>query len=273
MEYYNSWINGNPCNKPNVEPRIDKHPEPKPCDKHEKHQKPKKDDCCCCSGSYRRALLLLNDPTISAFIRFNTLGLIGKNYTVGGNIEVDVGDDRDNFFLNVDLEDRVTLQCVECNLVKISATNNFLYPSVALPGAGEAIPVDPLNYWSLCDLDVVLLQVNDDNFPDTGAITSWDTFKAFFRNLLDNNQSQYGCHKNCDDCCCSEDIVNQLNTCVFGNQGNIVNLTAGAWRGQGLEVLGRIGCILVLTNNFTIDDNNPSLFFVCLNSVGGIYNL
>lgn len=237
----------------------------------------KKDDCCCCAESFRKALLLLKDPKIVEFIEFDTFGLVGKKFTAGGLLE-DKTEIGSNF---IPAFSSLTLQCVDCNLIKTSAITR-VYNSIAVPfNNSTAVTVGPLNYWSLCDVEVCLLRVDETSIADNATsnpnakIRNFNDFKAYFRTLLDKNNPQCDRHKDCNDCndcCCSEDIFNQLDLCIFGNQGSIVNLTAGAWIGQGLEVLGRVGCILLLTDNDSGDIDHPCIFFVCLDSVGGIYN-
>lgn len=231
----------------------------------------KKDNCCCCAEGFRKALSLLNDRKIVEFIEFDTLGLITKKYAIGGNLILAVEDDGDNFSPDFP----ITLQCVDCNLIRTSAITTL---SPVSPGS-TFFTVPALNYWSLCDVDAVLLQVDEDLIVSNAStdpnakIRNWNDFKAYFRSLLDKHNPKCDYDRNCkdcEDCCCSEDIFNQLDLCIFGNQGSIVNLTAGGWVGGGLEVLGRVGCILLLTNNNIDDeDEDPYIFFVCLNSIGG----
>ena len=266
-----------PCNKKYDDKKYNDN---KPCDKKDDDKKDdrKKDDCCCCSEGFRKALSLLNDPKISEFIEFNKFAIIGKNYTAGGSLLFAVTNGHN--LLPTAEEFEVTLQCIDCNLVKTSPITRIASSVSNQP----EFPIDaPLNYWSLCDIDVAQIQVDEDlivtNATDNpcAKIRNWNDFKAYFRSLLDKNNPQCDHHKDCkdcNDCCCAEDIFNQFDLCTFGNQGSIVNLTAGEWRGEGLEILGRVGCILVLTNN-NIDDTteDPYIFFVCLNSIGGIYNV
>lgn len=250
-------------------------------------------DCCCCAGSFRRALNLLSDPVLSQYINFDTFAFVADQITVGGYLDNVVA-----AFANNPLDNLIygptgvgtatgpaTFNCVDCNLVRISGPTSFflIRNDVADAAAPVATPV-PLNQLSLCDLIAVKFQVDDEAFATAATtvsvneclanctISNFNSFKTYFRSLLDKKDTnKKACNTTCDDCCCSGDILNQVNTCIAGPRGTTINLSAGTFVGSGLEVLGTVGCILVLTDNNVNADpgTDPNIFFVCVDRIAG----
>jgi hypothetical protein len=246
-------------------------------------------DCCCCAGSFRRALALLSDPVLSQYINFDEFVFVSDQISVGGFLAAAVGaaatNNPDDNIAFAAAPNNASFQCVDCNLVRIATTTGFYLVRediAAVAGPGTLVEV-PLNQLSLCDLIAVKFTVDDDAFATTPTnvneclanctISNYNSFKTYFRSLLDKkNANNNNCKTTCDDCCCNEDILNQVNTCIAGPRGATVNISAGTFFGLGLEVLGQVGCVLVLTDNNVdteTDTTDPSIFLVCVDRIAG----
>jgi hypothetical protein len=252
-------------------------------------------DCCCCAGSFRRALALLSDPVLSQYINFDTFAFVSQQISVGGYLANQIGDAYTPA-IDTSLDDNLiyddtpaSFLCVDCNLVKISGVTSFYLVRNPNTGAAGGALVAPeategdLNYLSLCELIAVKFPIITANFTanpvlanecgTTCNISNWASFKTYFRSFLDKNNN-CNTSNTCDDCCCSNDILNQVNSCV-GPRGANINVVAGSWFGEGVEVLGNIGCVLVLTDNTLrnaadTDDVDPNIFFVCVDDVAAL---
>lgn len=236
---------------------------------------PSTNDCCCCPESMKKALGLISNTALADYIDFTNFAFVLSNVSVGGALTTTIGGGTNNPSDNLSYDTPATFQCVECNLVRITTTPVYLY--------GEATPIIDVNYLSLCDLAVAKFSVDEELFTTSTTatnecypacnISSWASFKSYFRSLLDKKVNGSNCQCCSNDCCCENDILNKVNSCIAGSRGPTVSLIANGWVGEGLEVLGKIGCVLVLTDNNTAtaspDVDDPNIFFVCLDKIGG----
>ncbi len=232
----------------------------------DKHKDNHKKEECCCKRSMREALELLSSTTLTSDATFGRFGFIGDSYITGALL-LNLSE-----ALALTLSDNLLLfdtmfngfESCNCDVIRITSTNDVFYPLPTLIFFQGPFTPDTarlgltLDRISLCDTEAIVFQYILNN-----GIT-----QAKFENdliaLLDRCHEK--CKFKCDECCCNDGICNTLSS------ANTVSLTAGWLAVQNVKLLGRIGNVLVLIDQFdqfsTTDPIRGRVYFICLDSVG-----
>lgn len=122
---------------------------------------------------------------------------------------------------------------------------------------------------SLCAINTIAFEIKradeaiNDNTRDELTERNYKIAKGMLQNQLDKtgkrNCAECICNCECDDCCCTKGILNEL---FNSNLSRKVTLTAGNLTLREATVLGVKGDVLVLAN-----DKKRRFYFVCANAV------
>ncbi|MDK2564055.1 CotA family spore coat protein [Romboutsia sedimentorum] len=209
-----------------------------------KDDKHDKKETCCCKDSMKKALELLTCSTINPYVNFNNFAFIGKHYLVGTQLTATLLDG-DNI-----VSPAATFSGFEscsCSSVRLTPTTDINYPVIT----DTATLGLTANHASLCDVESIAFTYS------TATITQAE-FEANLTALLDDSHDK--CFIKCEECCCNEGVFNSIYNSF---SSNINSLTAGWLAIQSAKVLGRVGNVLVLSNNVS----SHTIYFVCLDSV------
>ncbi|MFI3210682.1 MAG: CotA family spore coat protein [Peptostreptococcaceae bacterium] len=201
-----------------------------------------------CKRDIGEVLKLLFNENIMPHIVFDRFGFIGKNYLVGCFLEsgdVTTLSGKNNI---VGASDDQTLSATffgiipdeEYDFIEIKGDTTLYYPvpSESKESASSLTNVPVPFYMSLDDVDAIVFKV-DETFP----------FKTFQKMIECINNNMYGC--------CN--FVNETNP--YSLNASTTSLSAGWLYVQSVSIIGKIGCALILRNDYNI-------YIICEDSIG-----